>query len=56
MHAGDPVVAVVAETCRIADDAADLVQVEYEALDAVGGGRQGFSEITGAIRSAVRYC
>ena len=39
MHTGDPVVIVVAETRRVADDAADLVQVEYEALDAVVDGR-----------------
>ena len=39
MHAGDPVAVVVAETRPIADDAAELVQVEYEALDAVVDGR-----------------
>ena len=39
MHVGDPVAMVVAETRRIADDAAELVQVEYEALDAVVDGR-----------------
>ena len=38
MHAGDPVAMVVAETRRIADDAAESVQVEYEALDAVVDG------------------
>ena len=39
MHTGDPVAMVVAETRRIADDAAESVQVEYEALDAVVDGR-----------------
>ena len=39
MHVGDPVAMVVAETRRIADDAAESVQVEYEALDAVVDGR-----------------
>ena len=39
MHAGDPVAVVVAETRRVSDDAADLVQVEYEAFDAVVDGR-----------------
>ena len=34
-YQGEPVVAVVAESPGIADDAADLVQVEYEALDPV---------------------
>ena len=39
MHTGDPVAMVVAETRRIADDAAESVQVEYEAFDAVTDGR-----------------
>jgi len=34
-YQGEPVVAVVAESSAIADDAADLVQIEYEALDPV---------------------
>ena len=35
MHVGDPVAMVVAETVAAAQDAADLVQVEYEELPAV---------------------
>ena len=35
MHVGDPVAMVVAETAAAAQDAADLVQVEYEELPAV---------------------
>src|SRR6185295_15584261 len=35
MHVGDPVAMVVAETIGAAQDAADLVQVEYEELPAV---------------------
>ena len=35
MHVGDPVAMVVAETIAAAQDAADLVQVEYEELQAV---------------------
>lgn len=35
MHGGDPVAMVVAETAALAQDAADLVQVEYEELEAV---------------------
>ena len=35
MHVGDPVAMVVAETQAAAQDAADLVQVEYEELPAV---------------------
>jgi carbon-monoxide dehydrogenase large subunit len=35
MHVGDPVAMVVAETIAAAQDAADLVQVEYEELPAV---------------------
>lgn len=34
-YQGEPVAAVVAASPRIADDAAELVQVEYESLDAV---------------------
>jgi CO/xanthine dehydrogenase Mo-binding subunit len=34
-YQGEPVAAVVAESSAIADDAAELVQVEYEALDPV---------------------
>jgi len=34
-YQGEPVAAVVAESPSLADDAADLVQVEYEALDPV---------------------
>jgi 2-furoyl-CoA dehydrogenase large subunit len=34
-YQGEPVAAVVATTPQIADDASELVQVEYEALDAV---------------------
>jgi CO/xanthine dehydrogenase Mo-binding subunit/carbon monoxide dehydrogenase subunit G len=34
-YQGDPVVAVVAETLRLAQDAAQLVEVEYETLDVV---------------------
>jgi aerobic carbon-monoxide dehydrogenase large subunit len=35
MHVGDPVAMVVAESAEAAQDAADLVQVEYEELPAV---------------------
>src|SRR5215475_15996282 len=35
MHVGDPIAMVVAETVAAAQDAADLVQVEYEELPAV---------------------
>ena len=35
MHGGDPVAMVVAETTALAQDAADLVQVDYEELPAV---------------------
>jgi CO/xanthine dehydrogenase Mo-binding subunit len=34
-YQGEPVVAVVAESPGVADDAAELVQIEYEALDPV---------------------
>src|SRR5438270_8377816 len=34
-YQGEPVAAIVAESPQIGDDAAELVQVEYEALDAV---------------------
>src|SRR5262249_42281552 len=54
MHVGDPVVMVVAETAAAAQDAADLVQVEYEELtpvitldDAMKGGTQLYSETPG---------
>ena len=39
MHAGDPVAMVVAETREDAEDAAEQVHVDYEALDAVVAGR-----------------
>jgi aerobic carbon-monoxide dehydrogenase large subunit len=35
MHVGDPVAMVIAETVAAAQDAADLIQVEYEELPAV---------------------
>ena len=35
IYQGDPVVAVVAESIAIAEDAAQLVDVEYEPLDVV---------------------
>jgi CO/xanthine dehydrogenase Mo-binding subunit len=34
-YQGEPVAAVAAESARLADDAAELIQVEYEALDPV---------------------
>jgi len=34
-YQGEPVVAVVAESARLADDAAELVQIDYEPLDPV---------------------
>src|SRR5574340_437027 len=34
-YQGEPVAAVVAESAAIADDAAEMVQVEYEPLDPV---------------------
>src|SRR6202011_5436862 len=34
-YQGEPVVAIVAESLSLADDAAELVQIEYEALDRV---------------------
>jgi carbon-monoxide dehydrogenase large subunit len=38
-HVGEAVAAVIAETRALAQDAADLVRVDYEALPAVVGGR-----------------
>jgi carbon-monoxide dehydrogenase large subunit len=35
LHVGQPVVMVVAETAALAQDAAELVQIDYEELDAV---------------------
>ncbi|SDF89942.1 carbon-monoxide dehydrogenase large subunit [Limimonas halophila] len=37
-HVGDPVAAVVAESAEVADAAAELVEVDYEPLDAVTEG------------------
>ncbi len=34
-YQGEPIVAIVAESSRLADDAAELVQIEYEPLDPV---------------------
>jgi CO/xanthine dehydrogenase Mo-binding subunit len=34
-YQGEPVVAVVAESARLADDAAELIQIEYDPLDPV---------------------
>src|SRR5262249_52839401 len=39
-HVGTPVVAIAAETREQAEDAAALVQVEYEALDSVAGAEE----------------
>ena len=39
MHVGDPVAMVVAQTCEGADDAAEQVGIDYEALDVVVDGR-----------------
>src|SRR6476659_8097913 len=44
MHVGDPVAMVVAETIVAAQDAADLVRVEYEALPAVIDRREAMKE------------
>ncbi|MFZ0672850.1 MAG: molybdopterin cofactor-binding domain-containing protein, partial [Pseudolabrys sp.] len=57
MHVGDPVAMVVAETAGAAQDAADLVQVEYEELPAVidlrdamkKGGTQLYAEAPGNL-------
>lgn len=43
-YQGEPVVAVVAESAAIADDAAELVQVEYEALDPVTDAEQALKD------------
>ena len=55
MHVGDPVAMVVAESAAAAQDAADLVRVEYEELPAVvdlrdamkAGGTQLYPEAPG---------
>lgn len=56
MHVGDPVAMVVAETTAAAQDAADLVRVEYEELpavvdlrDAMKGGTQLYPEASGNL-------
>ena len=56
MHVGDPVAMVVAETASAAQDAADLVQVDYEELtavitldDAMIGGTQLYAEAPGNL-------
>ncbi len=56
MHVGDPVAMVVAETIAAAQDAADLVRVEYEELpavidlrDAMKGGTQLYPEAPGNL-------
>ena len=56
MHVGDPVAMVVAETTAAAQDAADLVRVEYEELpavvdlrDAMKGGTQLYPEAPGNL-------
>src|SRR5262245_60063452 len=56
MHVGDPVAMVVAETAVAAQDAADLVRVEYEELtavitldDAIKGGTQLYAEAPGNL-------
>ena len=43
-YQGEPVVAVVAESPTIADDAAEAVQVDYEALDPVVDAEQALSD------------
>jgi 2-furoyl-CoA dehydrogenase large subunit len=43
-YQGEPVVAVVAESPAIADDAAEAVQVDYEALDPVVDAEQALSD------------
>lgn len=45
-YQGEPVAAVVATSPRIADDAAELVQVEYEGLDAVVDAEQALADRT----------
>jgi carbon-monoxide dehydrogenase large subunit len=56
MHVGDPVVMIVAETAAAAQDAADLVQIDYEELPAVitldaamKGGTQLYPEAPGNL-------
>ena len=44
LHQGDPVVAVVAESIAIAEDAAQLVEVEYEPLEVVLGAEQALED------------
>jgi CO/xanthine dehydrogenase Mo-binding subunit len=43
-YQGEPVVAIVAESAALADDAAELVQVEYEALEPVVDGEQALED------------
>ena len=43
-YQGEPVVAVMAESPGLADDAAELVQVEYEPLDPVVDGEQALTD------------
>jgi CO/xanthine dehydrogenase Mo-binding subunit len=43
-YQGEPVVAVVAESAAIADDAAEFVQVEYDALEPVTGAEQALKD------------
>jgi CO/xanthine dehydrogenase Mo-binding subunit len=43
-YQGEPVAAVVANSPQIADDAADLLQVEYESLDAVVDAEQALED------------
>lgn len=43
-YQGEPVAAVVAESASIADDAAELVEVEYEALEPVVDGEQALQD------------
>ena len=43
-YQGEPIVAVVAESPRIAEDAAELVQIEYEALEPVVDAEQALTD------------
>src|SRR5205823_11029665 len=43
-YQGEPVAAVAAESAAIADDAAELVQVEYESLDPVVDAEQALED------------
>lgn len=43
-YQGEPVAAVVAESARLADDAAELVQIEYEPLDPVVDAEEALSD------------